>query len=139
MKSQIVFVGILLFLFLAVPAAAGDISGKWFAPMEGVYVEMNFKVEGTTLTGTMDNPRSGKTKIRDGRIDGDSITFYVVRKLGQEEMKVLWQGSVVGDEIEFTRMIGGGRGIKVIAKREKTGLPGEKGRPADKSKRAVTI
>src|SRR5512136_2490474 len=82
MKNKIGFIGILLFLSMAAAASAGDISGKWYAPMEGVYVEIVFKVDGTSLTGTMDNPRSGKTKIKDGKIEGDNFSFYVTRNLG---------------------------------------------------------
>jgi hypothetical protein len=107
--------------------------------MEGVYVEMDLEVDGTALKGTMYNPQSGKTKIKDGKIEGDNISFYVERKFGQKEMRVVWQGLVTGEEIEFNRVIGGGRGLRVIAKREREGLPPEKGQPPTKKKGAVTI
>ena len=139
MKNKIGFVGILVFLSLVVAAPAGDISGKWYVPMEGVYVEMVFEVDGTTLKGTMYNPESGETKIKDGKIEGDNISFYVVRKVGQKEMRVVWQGLVARDEIEFNRVIGGGRGLRVIAKREKEGLPALKGQPAAKKKGGTAI
>ena len=139
MKNKIGFMAILVFLSLSVAAAAGDISGKWYAPMDGVYVEMVFEVDGTTLNGTMYNPLSGKEKIKDGKIEGDNISFYVERKFRQRDIRVAWQGLVTGNEIEFNRVIGGGGGFRVIAKREKEGLPAEKGQPAAKKKGNLAI
>ena len=37
-------------------------------------VTFNFKADGSTLTGTMSNPR-GESRIKDGKIDGDNISF----------------------------------------------------------------
>jgi hypothetical protein len=139
MKNKIGFMAILVILALSVAAAAGDISGKWYAPMEGVYVEMVFEVDGTTLNGTMYNPLSGKMKIKDGKIEGDNISFYVERKFRQRNIRVAWQGLVTGKEIEFNRVIGGGEGLRVIAKREKEGLPTGKGQPAAKRKGNIAI
>lgn len=131
----------LLFLSLVVAAPAADISGKWYAPMEGVYVEMDFEVDGTTLKGTMYNPQSGKAKIKDGKIEGDHISFYIDRKFGpsQREMRVVWQGLISGDEIEFSRVIGGGGGLRVIAKRNKEGLPEGKVPSGEKKKGSRAI
>jgi hypothetical protein len=62
----------------------------------------NFKVEGTTLTGTMASTR-GESTISEGKVNGDEISFVVVRKMGENEMKTTWKGKVSGDEIKFTR------------------------------------
>jgi len=139
MKNKIGFVAIFAFLSLAMAETVGDISGKWYAPMEGVYVEMVFEVDGTTLNGTMYNPLSGKEKIKDGRIEGANISFYVERKFRQRDVRVAWQGLITGNEIEFNRVIGGGGGLRVIAQREKEGLPAEKGQPAAKKKGNIAI
>jgi hypothetical protein len=63
---------------------------------------MVFKVHKTSLTGTLNNPLVGKTKIKDGKIDGDNISFYIVRVLNGYEVRVLWKGKVEGDVIKFT-------------------------------------
>jgi hypothetical protein len=130
---------IMIALSIAAAAHAADISGKWYVPMEGVYVEMDFEVDGTVLKGTMYNPQSGTAKIKDGKIDGDNISFYVERKFASRDMRVVWQGLVSGDEIEFNRVIGGGRGLRLIAKRQKEGLPEGKNLPATKKKGRLEI
>lgn len=132
MKTRIGFTGVFVFLSFAAVALAGDVSGKWFAPLDGVYVEMVFKIDGSELSGTMYNPLSGETKIKDGKIEGQNISFYVVRKFGNRETRIAWQGLVVEDRIEFVRVMGGGRGTKVTAKREKEGLPADKAQPKRK-------
>jgi len=139
MNNKIGFTGILVFLAFMVAAQAGDISGKWYVPMEGVYVEMNFEVNGTVLKGTMYNPQSGTAKIKDGKIEGNNISFYIERKFGQRDMRVVWQGLIEGDTLEFNRVIGGGGGLRLTAKREKEGLPEGKVQPGVKKKGSRAI
>ena len=139
MRIKIGYACIFLFISLAVAAQAVDISGKWYVPMEGVYVEMDFEVDGNTLKGTMYNPQSGKAKIKDGKIEGNNISFYVERKIGQRDLKVVWGGLIDGDKIEFNRVIGGGGGLRVTAKREKEGLPEGKVQPGVQRKGSRAI
>jgi len=46
MKSKMAFLGVFVILVLGAAATPADISGKWYAPMEGVDGEMVFKVDG---------------------------------------------------------------------------------------------
>ena len=46
----------------------------------------SFKVNGTELTGTVTNAQ-GKTVIREGKINGDEISFVVIRSVGGNEKK----------------------------------------------------
>ena len=52
----------------------------------------------------------GEVAIEEGKIEGDKISFSLKRSFGQSEMKVVWNGTVAGDEIKFTRSIEGGFG-----------------------------
>lgn len=112
--------------FLAVACAlvggaawGADLTGRWSAVGNNVEVTLELKVEGNVVTGAVVNPRSGPAEIRDGRIDGDAISFYVVRTANNATTKILWQGTVAGEEIHFTRRVDGGNdaGMQVIAKR----------------------
>jgi hypothetical protein len=134
MKFKPVYSCIVVFLISAAVLFAGDISGKWYVPMDGVDVEMVFKVAGSTVTGTVNNPLSGETNIKDGRIENDTLTFYVVRKLGNRDARIAWTGLVTGEEIAFTRAMGGARPLKVIARRERT-IPG----PSKKGNPSITL
>jgi hypothetical protein len=65
------------------------------------------------------NPQSGPAEIRDGKIEGNSISFHVLRTANNATNKVLWQGTIAGEEIRFTRSVESvpGPGMDIIAKR----------------------
>jgi hypothetical protein len=72
------------------------------------------------LTGTINNTQApGDVELNDGKVSGDEISFSLVRKIGNNDMKVVWNGKISGDEIKFTRTAQGGAGAEIIAKRAK--------------------
>jgi len=113
-------------LCLTFAASAADISGKWVmdtsaAPAAGgggrpgggmgggTY---EFKVSGSTLTGSITRPGRGGgdptvTPITDGKMTGDTFTFTVTNNFGGNEMKTAYTGKVVGDKLEITFDMGG--------------------------------
>lgn len=95
----------LLTALLAVGAFAADVTGKWSAEVQGQGGQtrtqnMEFKADGAKLTGSMEG-RQGATPIADGKVDGDTITFNVVREMNGNTMKSVYVGTVAGDEIKF--------------------------------------
>ena len=63
---------------------AADVSGKWTAQMGGPggqdrSITFNFKQDGATLSGTVDGPDGQTLDIKDGRVDGESISFKINR------------------------------------------------------------
>jgi hypothetical protein len=109
MKSKIVLIGTVVMLTLTATVWAADIAGKWTAQAQGSDITMDFKVDGTALTGTLENSQMpGAVDIKDGKIDGDNVSFTIVRKMGETEMKIVWKGIIAGDEIKFKREVAGG-------------------------------
>jgi len=102
-KGLMVLVGIFSILALMIPAMAEDISGTWIAPTPNFKVTMVFTVNGTTLTGTVMTHPSDKTEIKDGKIKGDKISFYIERLEHQKKYKIRFKGTIIGEEINFTR------------------------------------
>ncbi|HEX4227777.1 MAG TPA: hypothetical protein VHZ07_03845 [Bryobacteraceae bacterium] len=98
---------------LAAMVWAADVTGKWTAQMQGrngtQEVSMNLKADGDKLTGTMGG-RMGDTDISNGKIDGDTISFDVVREFNGNSMTMHYTGKVSGDEIHFTVARAGGEG-----------------------------
>ncbi len=120
MKIKIGLLGCLIFLLLAVAATAGDRSGKWIVTVDNVDVEMEFKVNGSTLTGTVNNPLGeGPNKIKEGKIDGNNFSFIVAPKIAPNHMRFLWKGVLDGDVLRLTRVIPGGRVTQVVGLRPK--------------------
>jgi len=111
MKSKILLIGTVIVLGLVGTTWAADVTGKWVAQIEGRQGTQEntfiFAVDGTKLTGTMSSPR-GENEITEGKVEGDEISFIVVRSFGDNEMKLLYKGKVSGDEITFTREFQGG-------------------------------
>lgn len=107
--------------FAAGAAWAQDLTGKWTATAVGnnVAVTLDLKVAGNVVTGAILNPQSGPAEIKDGKIEGNKISFHVVRTANNATNKILWQGTVEGEEIHFTRSVEGASGpaMQVIAKR----------------------
>jgi autotransporter translocation and assembly factor TamB len=115
----------LLTCLMVSSALAADVDGKWTAQMPGrdgntMEVTFNFKADGATLTGTVSNPR-GEAPIKEGKVDGDNISFAQTFERGGNSMKIIYKGTVSGDTIEFTRARDGGEGQaqKFTAKRAK--------------------
>ena len=113
----------LLMCILALTAWGADATGKWTAEMAGRngntrQVTMNLKVDGAKLTGTIGGAR-GDTDITDGKVDGDEISFSVVREFNGNQMKLNYKGKVTDNEIHFTvqREGGEGEGRQFTAKR----------------------
>jgi hypothetical protein len=107
MRTKMLLIGAVAMLALLASAWAADATGKWVAQMPGrdggtSENTFNLKAEGTTLTGTITTPR-GEDTITEGKVNGDEISFVIVRKFGENEMKINWKGKVAGDEITFTR------------------------------------
>ncbi len=97
---------------LSVAAVAADVTGKWTADVPGrggntAKTTFTFKADGAKLTGTMDNGNGNPVDIADGKVDGDTISFNVVRNFGGNEIKLAFKGAVSGSEIKFTRSIEG--------------------------------
>jgi hypothetical protein len=88
-------------------AHAADISGKWTAQVPGRdgqtrETTFNFKVDGEKLTGTTTG-MNGDVPITDGSIKGDAVAFNVVANFNGTDVKIVYKGTVAGDEIKFTR------------------------------------
>jgi hypothetical protein len=95
---------ILLSCALAVAAFAADVTGKWTYEMQGrngaMTGTLNLKADGNTVTGTVSG-RGGDTEISDGKIDGDTVTFTVVREFNGNKATMKYNGTVTGDGIKF--------------------------------------
>ena len=103
----------------AIAAYAADVTGKWTAevPGRGGNMQTNtivLKQEGVKLTGTLDGGRGGPVEITNGKVEGDTVSFTVVRSFGGNDVKQNFKGMVSGSEIKFTRTMEGGQGAPAV-------------------------
>ncbi len=103
---------VLMLALGSVSALAADFNGKWTADVPGrmgnqTYT-FNFKVDGSTLTGSITTQR-GDNPISNGKIDGDNISFDQTLNFNGNSMTINYKGTADGaDSIKFTRTFGGG-------------------------------
>jgi autotransporter translocation and assembly factor TamB len=102
----------LLMALFAGLALAGDVTGKWVGQIgdgdNAMTVTFNFKQDGTTLTGTAQGPQGDPMEIKDGKVDGDKISFLVSVDAGGTEMKITHEGTVKDNEITLNIKTEGG-------------------------------
>ncbi len=115
MKSITFALAICLFPALTVPSFAADITGDWVAPDNGVDIEFEFNVDGEKLKGKVYNPLFGKSDIKDGKINGNNFSFYIIHPTNniEEEQRVVFRGTAMGDIIRIT-FRSAGLGLKEI-------------------------
>jgi len=98
------FVFAVALLLIAGIALAADVDGKWSGTIPGmdIPVAYTFKADGATLTGTSSGPNDTTVPIKNGKIDGNNISFSVTFDMGGQEMKLDYKGVVSADQIKLS-------------------------------------
>jgi hypothetical protein len=101
---------------------AADIDGKWTTQVQGrngTRTEtLMLKADGNTLTGTIDGGRGGPVQITNGTVDGDNISFAVVREFRENKVTQQYKGTVSGGELKLTMSGGRGEPTQMTYKKE---------------------
>src|SRR5580693_410926 len=97
----------------AVMLLAADAAGTWKGSFDfngaTVSLTFNLKTNGAAVTGTIDGLPTTASEIKEGKVDGDSITFWSMTE---------YQGKIAGDQISFTMGTDdGGWSTDLVAKR----------------------
>src|SRR4051812_37581588 len=106
-------------------ALAADITGTWKAEFEtqrGLQkYTFTLKQDGTSVTGKANVEREGEKReaeLKDGKVDGDTVTFVEPLKIQDNEVNITYTGKISGNEIKFTRKVGDFGSSEATAKRE---------------------
>ncbi|HKX63066.1 MAG TPA: alpha/beta hydrolase-fold protein, partial [Verrucomicrobiae bacterium] len=135
MKIQITLLTIAV---ASLSAFAADITGTWKAEFEtqrGLQkYTFNLKQDGTSLTGKASVEREGEKReaeLKEGKVEGDTVTFVEPLKIQDNEIKITYTGKVSGTEIKFTRKVGDFGSSEATAKRDgaapTAAAPGQRG------------
>lgn len=111
---------------IVVSAAWADATGKWSwtVNFQGNEVKqtLDLKQDGDKLTGTISGRQGQKVEIKDGKANGNDISFVVVRTIQGQEVTSTYKGTVDGDTLKLkatTNFGGQERTRDITAKREK--------------------
>lgn len=120
---QLIFVAALL-VVVTLPLRAADVTGKWTATFNTQIGEQmytyDFVVKGTVLTGTAKGNMTGESKISDGKVEGDKISFVENLDFQGMPLKITYTGQMTSaDEIKMTRNVADLAMEQLVAKRVK--------------------
>ncbi len=96
-------------------ALAADIDGKWTAQVQGrggntQTQTLTLKASGDTLTGSFEGARGGAVDISSGTIDGNNVSFKVVREFNGNQFTQEYKGTLASSGELTLTVSGGGRG-----------------------------
>lgn len=89
----------------ALAPAATDVTGTWKGAFDfdGNSVPLTFQLTqaGAVVTGTVEGMPTTPAAIHDGKLDGDSVTFWVLTDYQDETYKLVYDGKVNAEKIQF--------------------------------------
>ena len=93
-------------VLVAVPARAADVDGKWTGsidtPMGAIQLGFSFRADGATLTGAMTGMDGAELPIKNGKIDGNKISFIVSLDFGGMAFDLNYTGVVSPDSVQMS-------------------------------------
>ncbi|HLG59628.1 MAG TPA: hypothetical protein VI485_30095 [Vicinamibacterales bacterium] len=121
---RLVLASALLVVVSLAGVRAADVSGKWSATFNTDAGEQQytyeFAVKGTELTGTAKGNLVGESKITDGKVDGDKISFVENANFQGMPFRIEYAGQLTSaDEITLTRKVADIATEQLVAKRVK--------------------
>jgi hypothetical protein len=123
MKATVRLLGLIAFLCFLPSLRAADVSGTWKGAFEfngdSMPLTLNLKIADTAVTGTVEGLPTTPAEIQDGKIDGNSITFWVNTDYQGQTYKLVFKGKIAEDSIDFDFGTDDGSwGTAMTAKRE---------------------
>lgn len=106
MKALLRLTGLAAALHLLPAAYAADLNGTWKGAFEfqgnSMPTTLNLKTADTGVTGTVEGLPTSPAPIHEGKVEGDTITFWVNTDYQGQVYKLLYKGKVTENQIEFS-------------------------------------
>src|SRR6185436_4092782 len=94
-------------------ALAADVSGTWkaeFNTQRGLQkYTFTLKQDGTAVTGKANVERDGEKReaeLKEGKVERETVTFVEPLKIQDNDIRIVYTGTISGNEIKFTRKVG---------------------------------
>lgn len=106
MTTRRFLLAVVLCVVSLAPLRAADVDGKWAGsldtPMGALPMEFDFKADGAALSGSMLGPDGGQIPIKNGKIDGNKISFNVSIDFGGMALDFAYTGTVAPDTLQMS-------------------------------------
>jgi enterochelin esterase-like enzyme len=117
-------VAVVLGLVTISSVQAAEVTGTWNAEFDTIIGVQKYtftlKQDGKTVTGKAASDIGGEKReaeLKNGKLDGDTITFVEILDFQGNEIQIAYKGTVSGDEIKFSRKVGEFAGEEFVATR----------------------
>lgn len=122
--SRIITATAVVVVALLAGVRTADVSGTWSATFDTQMGQQQytytFVVKGTELTGIAKGNLTGETKISDGKVDGQKITFVENATFMEMPVRFEYSGTMTSaDEIKMSRKVLDIATEELVAKRVK--------------------
>jgi hypothetical protein len=85
--------------------AVPDVSGDWTGTfdMNGTPTELKFHLKnaGSTVTGTVERPGAPPTEVHEGKIEGDTVSFWMTTDYEGQSYTIVYKGKISPGQIDF--------------------------------------
>lgn len=85
---------------------ASDVSGNWEGAFDfqgtSVALTLHLTAAGATVNGAIEGLPTTPAEIHDGKVEGDTVTFWVNSEYEGNSYKLVYKGKVSADGIKFT-------------------------------------
>lgn len=90
----------------AVTPSGSDVTGSWKGAFDfnGESVPLVFKLKSAAgvVSGTVEGLETSPAEIHEGKIDGDTVTFWLNTDYQGQTYKLVYKGKVAADQIKFS-------------------------------------
>ena len=98
--------GLFLMLLAATLLFSADVTGKWKGLLTGADQErqltFDLTMKGPAVTGSVTGLADNSLEVKDGKVDGDVVTFWVQSEYQGQPVKLMYKGQIAAGEIHFT-------------------------------------
>jgi hypothetical protein len=113
----------LLLALAALSLYAADVNGKWTAEFDSQIgrqrYSYEFKADGATLTGKIIHAERGASDVKEGKVNGDEVSFVEIANVQGNELRIEHKGKIIGDEMKLHRKVGDFAEYDIVLKRAK--------------------
>jgi hypothetical protein len=106
MRNVLRLAGLFVVLAMMPSARAADANGTWKGSFDfqgtNVPVTLHLTVAGSTVTGTVEGLPTTPAEIHDGKVEGDTVSFWVNNDYEGQTYKLVYKGKVSAGQIEFS-------------------------------------
>jgi len=87
------------------PPPAPDVTGDWKGTFDlnGTSTELKFhlKSTGAAVTGTIERSGTPPMELHEGKIDGDTVSFWITTDYEGQTYTILYKGKITSSQIDF--------------------------------------